>query len=191
MTLLVIPLIFIIAPLSTVFLFTSTFAQFIKTHPLPTPKRHGVTAFFEDIRRHCASVAFPVVAEPKICENIRHEHVLSVHAWTRLKLSTSGEPLHDRWLMRPAMVIWLRSAHQIDCTRLIGLKGRLHSSARHRRKTQSIAFSKTRQYWYIGYILNIVLLVRHYNDIIVPYIFYDVNIIRLIRDCDTVIYSRT
>ena len=98
-------IIFIIAPLSIVFLFTSTFAQFIKTHPLPTPKRHGVTAFFEDIRRHCASVAFPAVAEPKICENMRHEHVLSVHAWTRLELSTSSEPLHDRWLMRPVMVI--------------------------------------------------------------------------------------
>ena len=66
-------IIFIIAPLSTVFLFTSTFAQFIKTHTVADVQKARIHNIFDATPQRPCVLRF---AEPtKICGNMRHEHV--------------------------------------------------------------------------------------------------------------------
>ena len=65
-------IIIIIAPLSTVFLFTSTFAQFIKTPTVADVQKARIHNILDATQRPCV-LRF---AEPtKICGNMRHEHV--------------------------------------------------------------------------------------------------------------------
>ena len=74
-------------------IFTLLFVQFIRPTTIADDQKACPVCSYDVTREPCV---FPRLQNRKVCENMRHEHAFPVLAWTRLELSTSSEPSHDR-----------------------------------------------------------------------------------------------